>query len=126
MGTVFKVRVFFGVASFCCVCAILIASLLPIDLFPSMPWMARHDKLLHFLAYSVLTFFALGVGGRRVNMIAIFAAVMSLGLGIELLQTSVARSLEAGDLLANLAGCSIAVLFFSQIRQLRFDRIYRA
>ncbi len=84
------------------------------------PWV--WDKLDHFTAYFGLSLLsALGWGLRR-SLIWVFLAVVSLGGGMEILQTLVGRDGEWGDFLANdlgaLLGLGVATAYLAMPRRL--------
>jgi VanZ family protein len=80
------------------------------------------DKLDHFTAYFGLSLLStLGWGLRR-SLIWVFLAVVSLGGGMEILQTLVGRDGEWGDFLANdlgaLLGLVVATAYLAMPRRL--------
>ena len=84
------------------------------------PWV--WDKLDHFTAYFGLSLLStLGWGLRR-SLIWVFLAVVSLGGGMEILQTLVGRDGEWGDFLANdlgaLLGLGVAAAYLAMPRRL--------
>jgi|CXWL01.1.fsa_nt_gi VanZ family protein len=70
------------------------------------------DKLLHALAYSVLTvYFGALVGTRGAALAKVIAGLIAYGIAIELAQSMLPpRSAELADLAANLTGMAIGAL----------------
>ncbi len=75
----------------------------PEEELPDLGW----DKLLHFTAYFGLALLAALAWGRRIQIILIFASVVTMSAIMELLQLLVGRDAEWGDLLANTLGAGL-------------------
>jgi hypothetical protein len=85
---------------------ILVGSLLPpATIAPAMPHFSGADLAAHAGAYAVLSLLAVGAWpGRR--RLALGAAVLLLGVLIEVVQPLTGRSLSGLDMLADAAGVS--------------------
>jgi VanZ family protein len=87
------------------------------ELTPHPPGVATllWDKAEHFLAYFGLTLFASLAWGLRRSLVLVFAAMVTLGGALEIIQSFVGRDAEWGDFFANdlgaLAGLGVAVIY---------------
>lgn len=89
---------------------ISVLSLMPLD-GPVLD-LPSSDKLLHAIAYVVLTlYFGQLAGPRGVGLARVLAGLLAYGIAIELLQSiSPPRGAELGDLVANLCGMALGAL----------------
>jgi VanZ family protein len=89
---------------------------------PRFPGVLSWDKADHFTAYFGLALLASLAWGLRRSPLWVFAAVVTLGGVLEILQTMVGRDGEWGDFLANdlgaLTGLGLAVLYLAIPRRL--------
>ena len=97
---------------------ILVGSFMP---QPALPAGEGSDKVIHFLAYGALAFFALF--GRQTLLGAglVILVVIGFGLGIEYLQPFAGRDWDPGDIVANTTGVllgALAVLVFRYLKRL--------
>ena len=81
--------------------SIVVLSLLPP---PDVQQIAGSDKLIHFIAYGVLTVFALYRRQSWVGAMVVVAGILMLGGLIELVQPWFQRTSELPDFGADLAG----------------------
>ena len=86
------------------VAAVVAGSLLPPGDLPSTPM--RNDKLMHFFGYFVLMAAAVQLYARRASWVAMALFLALLGIGLEWLQAEmhVGRMAERADALANTLG----------------------
>ena len=98
-----------------------------------MPAAPGSDKLMHFLAYLVLSFLLgttlyLGLPGQR-RRIAVLVLILGAAYGAfdELTQPLAGRDAEWGDWLADLSGvATVAVVLFVLVRLFPPDRMQNA
>jgi VanZ family protein len=92
--------------------AIVVLSLLPVPQ-PQLPRVRHLDKVLHALAYLILSFllFASQLPGPRPRLVlvAVFGSLLLGGL-LELLQPLILRRRELADLAADLVGAAAGAL----------------
>ena len=87
--------------------AVIIGCLVPAGWLPALP----NDKLLHFLAYGMLTLMAEHIAGNRAELRFWLLGLLIAGWAIELLQNWVpGRKFCWRDIGANAAGILVAVL----------------
>lgn len=83
------------------------------------------DKAEHFIAYFGLTLMASLAWGLRRSLVWVFAAMVTLGGALEILQSFVGRDAEWGDFFANdlgaLAGLGVAAVYLAIPRRLVAD-----
>jgi VanZ family protein len=83
------------------------------------------DKAEHFIAYFGLTLMASLAWGLRRSLVWVFAAMVTLGGALEILQSFVGRDAEWGHFFANdlgaLAGLGVAVVYLAIPRRLVAD-----
>ena len=111
-----------GRVAFWAALAVVVAmALLPGNDTPAFPW---SDKVNHFTAFAVLTALArFAYPGRRGW--TILAAMLGVGVGIELLQALpvIARDAEIGDVVADLSGASTVLVVHRLTRGKRRDHL---
>jgi len=94
------------------------------ELTPHPPKMAAllWDKAEHFIAYFGLTLLASLAWGLKRSLVWVFAAMVALGGGLEIIQSFVGRDAEWGDFFANdlgaLAGLAVAAAYLAVPRRL--------
>lgn len=81
---------------------------------PQINRLAMHDKALHFLAFVVLVLpLSMVLTAQRLLAVLVLGAI-AYGVAIEIMQPTVGRSAEIGDVLANslgaITGASIGTL----------------
>ena len=96
---------------------IVLMSLLPPKAMPSVPLFYGADKLIHFCMYagfSWLAMWAINSTNKRKSAISIFLVLAVFGTGMEVIQAAMksGRSFSYGDILSNIAGTIIGILFF--------------
>lgn len=93
------------------IAAVVVTSLLPADELPPAPFDGV-DKLEHFLAYLVLSAWAVMLlAGRRGQSLAA-AALIALGVGLEFAQSALtaSRQADSADALANALGAMAGLM----------------
>ncbi|MEO8302123.1 MAG: VanZ family protein [Rhizomicrobium sp.] len=95
------------------------------ELTPHPPELAgplMWDKLDHFIAYFGLSLLSTLAWGLRRSLIWLFAGLVALGGGMEILQDLLGRDAEWGDFLANdlgiLTGLGVAIAYLAAPRRL--------
>jgi VanZ family protein len=85
--------------------AVIATSLLPARDLPPMPF-DHADKLEHFLAYALLSAYAVMLFARVRTQALAAAALIALGVGLELAQAAMtdSRQADSADALANALG----------------------
>ena len=130
------IRLFFSIKpwlrytlSFLYLVIIVLLSLLPTSDFPDVPFFSGEDKYIHICMYLGLGFLAcwsLDFRGkeRLPSIILLLAGVFMWGALMEVLQRlmSNGRGMELLDMLANLAGAIVGLIFYKLLERKRFER----
>ena len=130
------IRLFFSIKpwlrytlSFLYLVIIVLLSLLPTSDFPDVPFFSGEDKYIHICMYLGLGFLAswsLDFRGkeRMPSLILLLAGVFMWGVMMEVLQRlmSNGRGMELLDMLANLAGAIVGLIFYKLLERKRFER----
>ena len=130
------IRLFFSIKpwlrytlSFLYLVIIVLLSLLPTSDFPDVPFFSGEDKYIHICMYLGLGFLAcwsLDFRGkeRMPSLIILLAGVFMWGVMMEVLQRlmSNGRGMELLDMLANLAGAIVGLIFYKLLERKRFER----
>lgn len=93
------------------VIAVIVASLLPAQELPPAPF-DHVDKLEHFLAYAVLSGYAVALFARRRTQALAALALIALGVALEVAQAQMTadRMPSSADALANALGALAGLL----------------
>ena len=99
------------------VATVLLLSLLPVSAPPSFSW---QDKVHHFIAYAFLCWLAIRGYGDDSSGPQIGAALIVLGLSVELAQSYTGyRYAESADVVANSAGVIVVIIMVYLRRYLK-------
>lgn len=89
---------------------------------PQINRLAIHDKLLHFLAFLALVVpLSMVLTARRLLAVLVLGAI-AYGVVIEVMQPTVGRTAEVGDVLANSLGAITGAALGAMLRVLRTRR----
>lgn len=100
------------------VIAVVVASLLPQEQIPVK--ITFSDKIVHFLSYFILSFFALLSSRQKHSLLSILALQVLIGIGVEVAQSFVpGRTPELLDILANSLGVILGALVYFLYRKIK-------
>lgn len=94
---------------------LMVAMLWPLEAPPHAP--EGIDKLVHFIAFSALAFPLARTG--RFSLLPVFIGASVFGVAIELIQSSLNRSSEINDWVADIIGVVFGIGFGLLYRRLR-------
>ena len=97
---------------------VLITSVMSfISIDPSITKFLIQDKLLHFLAFAVITFFAYA-SNFKIKRIFLFLILILYGLSIEVIQNSLEyRTFELYDLLSDIIGVFVGYMSWKYLKK---------
>ena len=97
---------------------VLITSVMSfISIDPSITKFLIQDKLLHFLAFAVITFFAYA-SNFKIKRIFLFLILILYGLSIEVIQNSLEyRTFELYDLLSDIIGVFVGYMSWKYFKK---------
>jgi VanZ family protein len=97
---------------------VLITSVMSfISIDPSIAKFLIQDKLLHFLAFAVITFFAYA-SNFKIKRIFLFLILILYGLSIEVIQNSLEyRTFELYDLLSDIIGVFVGYMSWKYLKK---------
>jgi VanZ family protein len=88
-----------------------------ISIDPSITKFLIQDKLLHFLAFAVITFFAYA-SNFKIKRIFLFLILILYGLSIEVIQNSLEyRTFELYDLLSDIIGVFVGYMSWKYLKK---------